>query len=72
MVKGRLRTEKQQSKLPWQIEWIWHVHRLHPLEYLNDCTKQLSHRLVDKQTDQRWASQVENDLSQNQVKSFLT
>ena len=50
MAQGRLRTENQQSKLPWQIEWIWHVHRLHSLEYLIDCESQLTHELVDKQT----------------------
>jgi hypothetical protein len=47
MAQGEMKTADQQSKLPWQIEWIWHVHRLHPIDYLNDC-KQLSDGLVDK------------------------
>jgi hypothetical protein len=49
MAQGKMRTTAEQSKLPWQIEWIWHVHRLHPLHYLNDCYKQISGGVVDKQ-----------------------
>ncbi|CAF0919783.1 unnamed protein product, partial [Adineta steineri] len=42
-------TRRQQQKLPWQIEWIWHVHRLHPIAYSNDCIDQLpDHKVVDK------------------------
>ncbi|CAF1363324.1 unnamed protein product [Rotaria sordida] len=48
MSKGKMRTYDQQENLPWQLEWIWHVHRLHSLAYLNDCNKQLSDELVDK------------------------
>ncbi|CAF5084424.1 unnamed protein product, partial [Rotaria sp. Silwood1] len=48
MSKGKMRTYDQQENLPWQLEWICHVHRLHPLAYLNDCNKQLSDELVDK------------------------
>ncbi|CAF1370637.1 unnamed protein product [Rotaria sordida] len=41
MSKGKMRTYDQQENLPWQLEWIWHVHRLHSLAYLNDyCDKQ--------------------------------
>ena len=48
MAKQEMRTKEQQLKLPWQIEWIWHVHRLHPLAYLNDCKNQLEGGLVHK------------------------
>ncbi|CAF3687059.1 unnamed protein product [Rotaria sp. Silwood1] len=42
-------TIHQQLELPWQIDWIWHVHRLHPIAYNNDCIRQLSSgQLVDK------------------------
>ncbi len=41
-------TKKQQLKLPWQIEWIWHVHRLHPIAYDKDCQQLLDRKLVDK------------------------
>ncbi|CAF1237433.1 unnamed protein product [Adineta steineri] len=42
-------TQRQQQKLPWQIEWIWHVHRLHPIAYNNDCINQLpDHKVVNK------------------------
>jgi len=27
------------SSTPLDIEWIWHVHRLHPVEYMKDCLK---------------------------------
>jgi hypothetical protein len=67
MAQDEMRTKDQQSKLPWQIEWIWHVHRLHPLAYLNDCSK-LSNGLVDKEVrkfikprDQR--DQIKSKLS---------
>ncbi|CAM4920349.1 unnamed protein product [Rotaria socialis] len=49
MLLGSISKKEQQSKLPWQIEWIWHVHRLHPLHYAEDCTKRLSSgEIVDK------------------------
>jgi hypothetical protein len=48
MSQSEMNSADQQSKLPREIEWIWHVHRLHPLKYLNDCNKQLSTGLVDK------------------------
>ncbi|CAF1256041.1 unnamed protein product [Adineta steineri] len=49
MAQQEMISKKQQLKLPWQIEWIWHVHRLHPIAYFNDCTKQLQGgNLVDK------------------------
>ncbi|CAF1329833.1 unnamed protein product [Adineta steineri] len=41
MAQQEMISKKQQLKLPWQTEWIWHVHRLHPIAYFNDCTKQL-------------------------------
>ncbi|CAF2154528.1 unnamed protein product [Rotaria magnacalcarata] len=44
-----IRTKRQQRRLPWQTEWIWHVHRLHPLTYYDDCTKIPSNgKLIDK------------------------
>ena len=49
MSQGQMQTAQQQVDLPWQVEWIWHVHRLHPLNYLDDCTKQLQCGLIDKQ-----------------------
>lgn len=48
MAHNGMRTPEQQQKLPWQIEWIWHVHRLHPINYRDDCEQQLSDGLVDK------------------------
>jgi hypothetical protein len=45
MALGEMKTQKQQFKLSWQIEWIWHVYRLHPLDYFKDCKE----RLVDEQ-----------------------
>ncbi|CAF2051950.1 unnamed protein product [Rotaria magnacalcarata] len=49
MSLGSISKKEQQTKLPWQVEWIWHVHRLHPLHYAEDCTKQLSSgEIVDK------------------------
>lgn len=30
MSQQQMKTKYQQRRLPWQIEWIWHVHRLHP------------------------------------------
>ncbi len=30
MALGEMKTQKQQFKLSWQIEWIWHVHSFHP------------------------------------------
>ncbi|CAF2969868.1 unnamed protein product, partial [Rotaria sp. Silwood2] len=49
MARQEMNTRHQQRALPWQIEWIWHVHRLHPVAYNDDCTKQLSSRqVVDK------------------------
>ena len=41
-------TEQQQLKLPWQVEWIWHVHRLHPLNYDKDCKSFGSKKVIDK------------------------
>jgi hypothetical protein len=44
-----MQNKNQQVQLPWQVEWIWHVHRLHPLDYYNDCKKQLRDgKIVDK------------------------
>ena len=49
MGQNAMKTEKQQFKLPWQTEWIWHVHRLHPIAYIHDCINQLPDgKLVDK------------------------
>ena len=44
--KDRCEAGKLKKNLPWQIRWVWHVHRLHPLAYLNDCQKQLADGLV--------------------------
>jgi hypothetical protein len=63
MAQGEMRTADQQSELPWQIEWIWHVHRLHPLDYLNDCEKQLSDGLVDKKATQLIQNRKEKSRS---------
>ncbi|CAF1127650.1 unnamed protein product [Rotaria sp. Silwood1] len=53
MARHEINTKHQQIKLPIETEWIWHVHRLHPLSYYNDCTKQLSDgKLVDKKVRQ--------------------
>ncbi|CAF1244041.1 unnamed protein product [Rotaria sordida] len=42
-------TRHKQSRLSWEIDWIWHVHRLHPIAYNNDCIKQLPNgKVVDK------------------------
>jgi hypothetical protein len=30
MSQQEMTTKHQQRRLPWRIEWIWHVHRLHP------------------------------------------
>lgn len=41
----------QQETLPWQIDWIWHVHRLHPVAYLRDCQEQIpGSYVIDKRT----------------------
>jgi hypothetical protein len=49
MSNNQLMSKYQQSNLPCQIEWIWHVHRLHPVAYLNDCTKQIpGNYFIDK------------------------
>ncbi|GAV07276.1 hypothetical protein RvY_17134 [Ramazzottius varieornatus] len=42
MANQELDTRKQQRKLPWPEEWIWRVHRLHPVAYHNDCVKLLA------------------------------
>ncbi|CAF3414249.1 unnamed protein product [Rotaria sp. Silwood2] len=53
MAQQNMTNKHQQMKLPLETEWIWHVHRLHPLNYLNDCTKQLPGRkLIDKKVRQ--------------------
>jgi hypothetical protein len=31
MAQDEMKTKEQQLKLSWQLEWIWHVHRLHPI-----------------------------------------
>lgn len=48
MAQQEMTTKKQQLKLPWQVEWIWHVHRLHPLIYDKDCKSLPGGALVDK------------------------
>ncbi|CAF4243823.1 unnamed protein product, partial [Rotaria sordida] len=49
MAHQAITTRYKQSRLPWEIDWIWHVHRLHPIAYNNDCIKQLPNgKLVDK------------------------
>ncbi|CAF3092897.1 unnamed protein product, partial [Rotaria sp. Silwood2] len=48
MAREEMVTDDQRSQLSWEILWIWHVHRLHPLAYYNDCTSQLPNgQLVD-------------------------
>ena len=46
MAHGQMRSKGAQKKLTWQIQWVWHVHRLHPLAYVDDCQKQLADGLV--------------------------
>lgn len=49
MAGRKMRTAFQQTMLPWQIDWIWHVHRLHPLAYYHDCMHSFAGgELVDK------------------------
>ncbi|CAF2705453.1 unnamed protein product [Rotaria sp. Silwood2] len=49
MARLEIINKDQHMHLPWEIEWIWHVHRLHPVNYSNDCTKQLSDgEILDK------------------------
>ena len=49
MSHNSLMSKRQQSKLPLEIEWIWHVHRLHPRHYLNDCLEKIpGNYLIDK------------------------
>ncbi|CAF1362801.1 unnamed protein product [Rotaria sp. Silwood1] len=36
MQNDEMGTSYQQWLLPWQIDWIWHVHRLHPVAYFHD------------------------------------
>lgn len=61
------------------IEWIWHVHRLHPLDYYNDCIKgSYGGKLVDKKvartllTDYPSYSveEVENSVRTSDARSF--
>jgi hypothetical protein len=67
MARDEMRTTDQQLKLPWQIEWIWHVHRLHPLTYLNDCSTQLSDGLVDKNA----VTLIHNHEKKNKLKMIF-
>ena len=48
MAQQEMTAKREQLKLPWQIEWIWHVHRLHPLAYEKDCQQLSDGKLVDK------------------------
>ncbi|CAF4187705.1 unnamed protein product [Rotaria socialis] len=41
MSKNQIMSKRQQSELSWQTDWIWQVHRLHPIAYYNDCIKQI-------------------------------
>ncbi|CAF3427001.1 unnamed protein product, partial [Rotaria socialis] len=63
MAGRKMETIRQQMNLPLEIEWIWHVHRLHPIAYYNDCTKQLSDgQVLDKKICQVLKNfQFEND-----------
>jgi hypothetical protein len=36
MAQKEMTTKHQQLKLPWQVEWIWHVHR-HPMHSFHQC-----------------------------------
>ncbi len=72
MGQNEMRTKDQQSKLPWQIEWIWHVHRLHPLHYFNDCQKQLSGGLVTKQEQRIPINYVKKNQSKTRFSSDIS
>ena len=48
MTEQEMTTKQQQLALPWQVEWIWHIHRLHPLDYDKDCKAFGSRILIDK------------------------
>ena len=67
MIDGEMKTEEQQSRLPWQTDWIWHVHRLHPIHYLNDCTKQLRDGLVQKKALRLIHIHTENELLKKEL-----
>ncbi|CAF1579869.1 unnamed protein product [Rotaria magnacalcarata] len=41
MSKNQIMSKRQQSELSWQTDWMWQVHRLHPVAYYNDCIKQI-------------------------------
>jgi hypothetical protein len=69
MIDGEMKTEKQQSRLPWQTDWIWHVHRLHPIHYLNDCRKQLRDGLVQKKTVRLIQIHLENEILKRELSS---
>ena len=64
MSNHKMSTKSQQAQLPWQVDWIWHVHRLHPINYANDCIQsKLPGEVVDKKSKR--ISLV--DYSQNDV-----
>ncbi|CAF1137414.1 unnamed protein product [Rotaria sordida] len=76
MAQQNMKNKHQQLKLPLEIEWIWHVHRLHPLIYHNDCTTQLPGRkLVDKKV-RKVVRKHENkhnaNISFSSINSYLT
>ncbi|CAF5216078.1 unnamed protein product, partial [Rotaria magnacalcarata] len=49
MSNNQMMSKYRQSELPWEIDWIWHVHRLHPINYYNDCIKQIPNNIfIDK------------------------
>jgi len=47
--RQKMRRTRQQQRLQWQTDWIWHVDHRHPIAYKNDCTQQFTDaKLVDK------------------------
>ncbi|CAF3119905.1 unnamed protein product [Rotaria sp. Silwood2] len=49
MAHQAITARHKQWRLPWQIDWLWHAHRLHTIAYNDDCTKQLADgKFVDK------------------------
>jgi len=61
MSKNEMMSKRRQLELPWQIDWIWHVHRLHPINYLNDCIQQVpGGYFIDKKTRKLTIDEYQN------------
>lgn len=72
MSNNQLMSKNQQSKVSWQIEWIWHVHRLHPIAYYNDCINQVPGRyFIDKKVRKLNINQYEKMIHCSLEKSIL-